>query len=132
MKILIVDDNYQDIFLAKDTIESLDINVDVIEAENGIDAIEMIEKHNPDIVLLDIKMPKMDGFDTLKIIKEKYSSIIVIMLTTSDYDKDILNAKNLKADGYIIKPIDTFDFEQKIISVNNIFINKEFKFVSFG
>ena len=129
MKLLIADDNYQDVFLAKDTIETLNIDIEIFEAENGIEAIAMIEKEHPDIILLDIKMPKMDGLEALKIIKEKYPTIKVIMLTTSDYDKDILTSHQLKADAYIIKPIDTFDFEKKLQAVRNIYIDKEFEFV---
>ena len=131
MKILIADDNYQDVFLAKDTIESMDINAEIFEAENGLETIDCIEKNNPDIVLLDIKMPKMDGIEALKIIKEKYLNTKVIMLTTSDYDKDILDAYNLKADAYIIKPIDTFEFEKKIQALKNVYIDKEFEFVNY-
>ena len=131
MKILIADDNYQDVFLAKDTIETLDINADIFEAENGIETLDIIEKENPEIVLLDIKMPKMDGLETLKIIKEKYPKTKVIMLTTSDYDKDILAAHKLNADAYIVKPIDTYEFEKKLEAVRSIYIDQEFEFVKF-
>ena len=79
----------------------------------------------------DIKMPKMDGLEALKIIKEKYPNTRVIMLTTSDYDKDILSAHQLKADAYIIKPIDTFDFEKKLEAVRQVYVDKEFEFVHY-
>ena len=73
----------------------------------------------PDLILLDLNLPKMNGQEVLKIIKadENLKRIPVVILTTSQADEDILNAYNLNANCYITKPV---DFDQFIHVVNKI------------
>ena len=83
-------------------------NFDTITANNGRDALEIIEeKHNEiALVLLDIMMPGTSGYSVLKEIKsnEKYKKIIVILFTVKSFNEDIQKGKKLGADGYLTKP----------------------------
>lgn len=80
---------------------------DVLTAEDGKEAMELIKKANPNLVLLDILLPKKDGFEVLKEIKdstdEKVKSVPVIMLSNLSSKEDIEEAKKLGASDYFIK-----------------------------
>lgn len=78
---------------------------EVFSAYNGAEGLQMIEEHHPDVVLLDIIMPKMDGFVTLKKLKknEATKNIPVILLTNLGQEEDIRKGRELGADDYFIK-----------------------------
>lgn len=80
-----------------------------LEAEDGKKGLEQARKHCPDLILLDINMPKMNGFDVLENLKKdkKTRSIPVIMLTTRDTQEDMAEGMELYADKYIPKPFDS-------------------------
>ncbi len=103
-KVLIVDDE-------KDIIEILQYNLEnegfeVITAYDGVEAVSKLSTH-PDLIILDIMMPKMDGFQTCKQIRETkgFESIPVIFLTAKSSELDEIKGLNLGADDYIQKPI---------------------------
>src|SRR5437762_6640730 len=75
----------------------------VIEASNGHEALDALREHLPDLVLLDVMMPEMDGFETLRAIRE-VSTIPVIMLTVRQSEQDRIHGLDLGADDYIAKP----------------------------
>jgi two-component system KDP operon response regulator KdpE len=75
----------------------------VIEAENGIQALDQIRQFNPDLAVMDVMMPEMDGFETLKLLRE-ISTVPVILLTVRDDEEDITRGLSLGADDYITKP----------------------------
>jgi len=75
----------------------------VDEASDGIEAIRSVEKHNPDLVLLDLAMPKMSGLSALKDIKNRYPKTKVLILTFHDSEEYILEAFESGADGYCLK-----------------------------
>lgn len=79
-----------------------DIEV-VATAGNGAMAVELVEVYKPDIVLMDIRMPEMNGIEALKEIKARFPKTIVLMLTTFDPDEYILGAFRNGADGYLLK-----------------------------
>jgi len=93
-------------------------------AENALNYLEG-ETKMPDIIMLDLNLPKMNGIDFLKIIKsnEKFKQIPVIVLTTSVNPKDKIDCFNLQVAGYFIKPIDYFEL---IKSIFNYWTNSEF------
>jgi two-component system alkaline phosphatase synthesis response regulator PhoP len=105
-KILVVDDE-------KDIVDILKYNLlkeedyDVMTALNGKEAIEIAEKEKPDLILLDIMMPEMNGFDVCRYLKTSHSTmnIPVIFLTAKDNEIDEIIGLELGADDYIIKPI---------------------------
>lgn len=75
----------------------------VIEAENGIQALDQIRQFNPDLAIMDVMMPEMDGFETLKLLRE-ISTMPVILLTVRDDEEDVTRGLGLGADDYITKP----------------------------
>lgn len=117
IKVLIADDQE----LIKDSIKIiLEVNpkysiTDTVT--NGQEALESIEKNKPDIVLMDIRMPVMDGTVCTKHIKEKYPDIKVIILTTFDDDDFIFSALKYGASGYLLKGVSPDDLYQAIDTV---------------
>lgn len=75
----------------------------IAEAENGREAFEQIGKLKPDVVLMDLRMPEMDGVEAIGKIKEKYPNINILVLTTYDTDADIVRAVEAGATGYLLK-----------------------------
>jgi two-component system KDP operon response regulator KdpE len=74
----------------------------VIEATNGVEALEQVREHLPDLVILDVMMPEMDGFETLRAIRE-VSTVPVIMLTVRQSEQDKIHGLDLGADDYLAK-----------------------------
>ncbi len=77
----------------------------VAEAANGVEAIEAFEKHRPDVTLLDLRMPVMEGVEAVRQIRERDPNAKVIVLTTYDTDEDISRALKAGAKAYILKDI---------------------------
>lgn len=91
-------------------------NFQVIEAHNGQEALEMIRTQLPDVVLLDVMMPKLDGYETLKMLRE-FSNIPVIMLTAKGEEEDIVYGLELGADDYIPKPFSPRELSSRVRAV---------------
>jgi len=81
-------------------------NYIVLEAENGVEAVNMVRREKPDLVLMDVVMPKMDGVGACRLIKSDPDTKVVpvIMLSARVYELDQEYAKDVGADGYIVKP----------------------------
>ena len=75
----------------------------VIEAENGLEAVNRAREDLPDMVLLDVMMPEMDGFEALRLIRET-SNVPIIMLTVKGEEEDRVRGLDLGADDYVTKP----------------------------
>jgi DNA-binding response OmpR family regulator len=75
----------------------------VIEASNGREALDELREHLPDLIVMDVMMPEMDGFETLKAVRE-VSTVPVIMLTVRQSEPDKIRGLDLGADDYIAKP----------------------------
>ncbi|MFD0828491.1 response regulator transcription factor [Neobacillus sp. M.A.Huq-85] len=102
-KIMIVDDQEM-VREGLRMILSLHEEVEIVgEAGNGERLLEILKNMLPDVILMDIRMPVMDGIETLKIVKETYPSVKVIILTTFNEDEYIFNGLKFGADGYILK-----------------------------
>lgn len=101
-KILIVDDESGVRQILSSSLKKL--NFDVVEVEDGLQAIEKIQQQHPDLVLLDIFMPNLDGFGVLGEVKvNQKNPIPVIVLTNYDEPKDIERCKKLGAIDYMVK-----------------------------
>ena len=100
--ILVVDDEKEIAELIEIHLMSQDYNV--TKAKNGIEALKLLNDNHFDLVLLDVMMPKMDGKETLKKIREKFN-IPVIMVTAKTSEKDKVEGLTLGADDYVTKPI---------------------------
>jgi len=106
-KVLIVDDNQQNLELLEVYLEDLP-GMTVRVATDGIEAMEIIASDPPDVVLLDIMMPRMSGFEVCKQIKSnpKTREILIVMVTALNETGDIERATECGADDYLSKPID--------------------------
>lgn len=114
-EILIIEDDYVDIMSIERALKKLDISYKLHIAHNGEDALALLngniagkEKIQPNIILLDINMPKMNGIEFLRIIKNYYTfnNIKVFVTTTSAEEYDRLSMEQLGIEGYILKPIE--------------------------
>jgi RNA polymerase sigma factor (sigma-70 family) len=105
------------------TILELEEDIEVVQlAENGKDALDKIEDVQndllPDVILMDIRMPIMDGVECTKIIRQRYSSIKVLILTTFDDDEFIFDALKNGAVGYILKDLSS---EKLIAAIRDVY-----------
>ncbi len=99
---------------------SLDKEINILgEASNGKELIDLLEKVQSDVILMDVRMPKMDGVEATKIIKEKYENLKVIILTTFNEDEYIFKAIKNGADGYLLKDAGLKDIVKAIKSVHD-------------
>jgi len=105
--VLIVEDNEQNLELLQVYLEDLPA-VRVVTATNGLEAMERIKEDSPDLVLLDIMMPKMSGFEVCKRIKAdpRTREITVVMVTALNETSDIERAAECGTDDYLSKPVD--------------------------
>ena len=127
MKVLIVDD---DALIREGLKILLEIEVDfqvVGTASNGQEAFEMCRKEKPDLVLMDIRMPVMDGVLGTKLIKSHFKDIKVVILTTFKDDEYIKEALKSGAEGYILKnqPADSIIESLRAVSKGNIVLERE-------
>src|SRR2546428_1256411 len=95
---------------------------DVLTASDGKQALELIEKHAPDLALLDVMMPKMDGFTVCQQVRE-FSSIPIIIVTARGQDQDKVRGLDLGADDYLTKP---FSIEELIARVRAVLRRAQF------
>lgn len=118
LKILLIEDDMIEIMKLNRTISKLEMSHKIIEANNGEEALEILEQKDnlPDIILLDLNMPKINGIEFLGILKKddvlKY--IPTIILTTSNNQKDLLECYKTGVAGYVIKPLKYEDYVSKI------------------
>ena len=118
LKILLIEDDTIELMKLNRAMLSLNMNHKVTEANNGEDALELLlkEKYYPDIILLDLNMPKINGIEFLSILKtnESLKFIPTIILTTSSNKKDLLECYNIGIAGYVQKPLKYQDYIAKI------------------
>lgn len=88
----------------------------VIEASNGLEALEQVRDQLPDLVLLDVMMPELDGFETLQLLRE-ISTVPVIILTAKRDEDDIVRGLELGADDYITKPFSPRELTSRVNAV---------------
>ena len=123
-KILIVDDSPKDVELAIAALAEKNLANEVVVAEDGLEALDYLHKRgkfanehgNPAVILLDIKMPRMDGIEVLKHIRStpEFNFIPVIMVTSSREEKDLIESYKLGANSYVVKPVDIVQFIEAI------------------
>jgi len=100
--IIIVEDEPSLVFTLQDTLENEGYNVFI--ADNGDKALEFVEETDPDLMLLDIMLPGMSGYDVCKKVRELEYNFPIIMLTARDQEIDKVTGLNIGADDYITKP----------------------------
>jgi two-component system, chemotaxis family, response regulator Rcp1 len=130
--ILLVEDNAGEARLAQEALKEGDICNELVIVSDGVQAADFVFKRNqysdaptPDLILLDINLPKKNGHEVLKEIKnhEEYRKIPVVMLSNSRDEEDIVKAYNLYANCYISKPLDFDQFTEAIKSVKEFWLS---------
>ncbi|NRB82830.1 MAG: response regulator [Winogradskyella sp.] len=118
INILLIEDDLIEVMKLKRATGSLNLNHKIIEANNGEKALELLQQKNnlPDIILLDLNMPKINGIEFLRILKadERLSYIPTIILTTSNNQRDLLECFKTGIAGYVLKPLKYEDYVSKI------------------
>ncbi|MFX1389988.1 MAG: response regulator [Promethearchaeota archaeon] len=126
VKILLVEDNAADIRLTDEVIRVIKIVKNLYVVRDGVEAIDFLRKKGrfanvsePDLILLDLNLPKKGGFEVLDEIKQddNLKQIPVVILTISDAEEDIIKAYNLYANCYVIKPLEMKEFSNIIESI---------------
>ena len=118
LNVLLIEDDTIEIMKLNRTISTLKLNHNIIEANNGEDALKILERKEtlPDIILLDLNMPKINGIEFLSILKKDslLKHIPTIVLTTSNNQKDLLECYKIGIAGYVLKPLRYEDYVSKI------------------
>ena len=118
LKVLLIEDDQIEVIKLKRALSKLELEHVLIEAANGEVALEVLKGNeiHPDIVFLDLNMPKINGLEFLKILKndDVFRYLPVIILTTSVNRKDILECYRIGIAGYILKPLKYEEYVYKI------------------
>lgn len=124
-KILLVEDNPNDIELTLEALDEQNLANRVIVVNDGVEAMEYLqykgkykdrEKENPAVILLDIKMPRMDGIEVLEAIKSstELKTVPVVILTSSREEPDLKKCYDLGVNAYVVKPVNFKDFYDSV------------------
>lgn len=127
-RILLVEDNPEDIELTLEALASHNLMNEVVVVEDGPSALDYLRRKgrfalraegNPAIILLDLKLPKLNGHEVLKEIRsdEDLQLIPVVMLTSSAEERDLLQSYRLGVNGYVVKPMDFKEFVTVVASL---------------
>lgn len=132
MQILLVEDQPAAVRLVQEVLKENNGNHNLYVAKDGVEAMAFLHREGeyalaprPDLILLDLSLPKKDGREVLAEIKsdDKLKRIPVVILTVSESEEDILKTYNLQANCYITKPIHLERFIQVIKSIENFWLN---------
>ena len=131
LEILLVEDNLGDVYLMRMALETVSIPVHLTVVGDGEDAIRHILKEKgsdvpqPDLILLDLSLPKRSGYEVLAAVREHpdTSCVPVLILSSSDASKDIRRAYELHANGYIRKPSDIDDLKNIIKGIESFWLS---------
>ena len=124
-KILLVEDNQNDLELTLEALSEQNLGNRVVSVNDGVEAMEYLlyegpyagrEKENPAVILLDIKMPRMDGTEVLKAVKSnsELKYIPIVMLTSSREEPDLQKCYNYGVNAYVVKPVNFKDFMEAV------------------
>jgi DNA-binding response OmpR family regulator len=113
LHVLFVDDNETDFFLVKDAARNYSISTDVRRATNGLDALRLLSELKPDLVLLDLNMPKFGGLDLLRVLEPQKSAPVVVFTDSFAY-REKQTVLSLGAVDFVTKPTDLARFRSVI------------------
>jgi CheY-like chemotaxis protein len=126
--ILLVEDDELDVISVERSLKKINMDVKLYTAYNGIEALSLLKGKSkekmedlPDIILLDLNMPRMNGIEFLKELRSNpaYNDIKVFVMTTSNEDKDRIETENLGINGFIIKPLNFNDNTKRTSSMDS-------------
>jgi chemotaxis family two-component system response regulator Rcp1 len=131
IEVLLVEDSPGDVRLTREALKDAKVHISLHVVTDGIEAMAFLERAGshvgaprPDLILLDLNLPKKDGREVLKEIKQSQAlrSIPVVVLTTSSSEADILQSYELHANCYISKPVDLDGFLKVVQSIDNFWL----------
>lgn len=132
INILICEDNLGDVYIIKNALENSTSNYDLHHVDNGESALNYLQKigeyqnaSRPDLILLDLNLPKKHGFEVLQEIKTNpdFKTIPVIILTSSKSDQDILKSYELFGSCFVTKPFNFEDFSDAMQDIEKFWLN---------
>jgi len=133
IEVLLVEDSPGDVRLTQEAFRDANRSVHLHVAADGVEAMAFLKHEGahvhaprPDLILLDLNLPKMDGREVLARIKDDASlkTIPTVILTTSDAEVDIVKSYQLQANCYLIKPVQLDEFESLVKSINDFWLTK--------
>jgi len=133
IEVLLVEDSPGDVRLTKEVFREANSDIHLHVASDGMEAMAFlrhegthIDAPRPDLILLDLNLPKMDGRQVLARIKEddNLKTIPTVILTTSESEVDIVNSYQLRANCYLSKPVQLEAFENLVKSINDFWLTK--------
>jgi len=121
--VLLVEDDDVDVIAVQRAFKDLEITNQLVNTANGEEALEYLKGENnkkPCVILLDLNMPRMNGFEFLEIVKtdEALKKIPVVVLTTSTAEQDIAKSSELGVAGYMVKSVDYKEFMDTIRTID--------------
>ena len=133
IEVLLVEDSPGDVRLTREALRAANAAIHLHVATDGVEAMEFLRREGsqiraprPDLILLDLNLPKMDGREVLAHIKadEGLKTIPTIILTTSEAEADIVKSYQLQANCYLSKPVQLEAFENLVTSINDFWLTK--------
>ena len=132
IEVLLVEDDPGDVLMTREAFEEHKVRNRLHVVSNGVDAMSFLRKEaefgdapTPDLVLLDLNLPKMDGREVLAAVKSdaELCRIPVVVLTTSEAEEDILRSYTLHANAYVTKPVDFERFIEVVRQIDDFFVS---------
>jgi len=121
---LLVEDDPNDVELTLHALQGAKLRNLVHIARDGAEALEFLQAHIPDLILLDLNLPKLDGREVLERIKldERLRHIPVIVVTSSSAEEDVAKSHRLNANAYVTKPIDPAVFLKAVNAIGRFWL----------
>jgi CheY-like chemotaxis protein len=130
LEVLLVEDDPADVVLIREAFEHNGVRSTLHVAGDGLEALAFLRGERapaprPDLILLDLNLPRMDGRELLSVIKddERLRTIPVVVLTTSDAEEDVLRSYDLHANAYVSKPVDFGRFVEVVRQIDAFFVS---------
>jgi CheY-like chemotaxis protein len=132
ISVLLVEDDPGDVVLIREAFEHNKVHNELVVVSDGVEAIEYLRgagehagAQRPDVILLDLNLPRMDGREVLAEIKDDADlrTIPVVVLTTSEAEEDILRSYDLHANAYVTKPVDFDCFIEIVRQIDDFFVS---------
>jgi len=133
IKVLLVEDNPGDVRMTQEVLLATNHSIHLLIARDGEEAVAMLKRDGakahaprPDLILLDLNLPKMDGREVLARIKADadLKTIPTVVLTTSEAEQDVAKSYELQANCYLTKPVQLDAFESIVRSINNFWLTR--------
>jgi two-component system, chemotaxis family, response regulator Rcp1 len=133
VEVLLVEDNPGDVRLTQEAFRDANRDVQLHVSSDGVEAMAFLRRQGvhanaprPELILLDLNLPKMDGREVLALIKQDpaLKSIPIVVLTTSGAEPDIVKCYQLQANCYLTKPVGLGEFESLVKSINDFWLKK--------